>query len=152
MRDTDEADKAKASEMEIRVKEMEMERKVKHEKKIQMDIISDMVRQYKSVEEQLMDKMNSLSQKKMDNEQETKRLVENQAALDAEILEIESSKDEQIGNLKKNIEEMSSDFATMLKDTLEKMKGKIEDANTKWENENDNTMLERFKEVSNLNN
>ena len=34
IRDTEHADKAKASEMEIRVKEMEMERKVKHEKKI----------------------------------------------------------------------------------------------------------------------
>ena len=34
IRDTEQADKAKASEMEIRVKEMEMERKVKHEKKI----------------------------------------------------------------------------------------------------------------------
>ena len=117
-----------------------------------MDIISDMTRQFKSVEEQLMDKMNHLAQKKMDNEDETKRLVETQAALDAEILEIESSKNDEIGRLKKSIEDMSGEFALMLKDTLEKMKGKIEDANTQWENENDNTMLERFKEVSNPNN
>ena len=74
IRDTDEADKAKASEMEIRVREMGMEKKVKQEKKIQMDIISDMTRQYKSVEERLMDKMVKLEQKKMDNGEETKRL------------------------------------------------------------------------------
>ena len=62
--------------MEIRVKEMEMERKVKQEKKIQMDIISDMTRQYKSVEERLMDRMVKLHQQVADNNEETKRLDE----------------------------------------------------------------------------
>ena len=31
---------------------------------------------------------------------------------------------------------MSAEFASMLKETLEKMKNKIEDANEKWDNEN----------------
>ena len=51
IRNTEEADKAKAQGMEIRKREMELERNVKREQKIQMDIISDMTRQYKSVEE-----------------------------------------------------------------------------------------------------
>jgi hypothetical protein len=37
--------------MEIRKREMELERNVKREKRVQIDIISDMTRQYKSVEE-----------------------------------------------------------------------------------------------------
>ena len=37
----------------------------------------------------------------------------------------------------------------MLKETLNKMKSKIEDANAKWETENDGQMLKRFEEVSN---
>ena len=53
--------------------------------------------------------------------------------------------------LKKNIEEMSAEFASMLKDTLEKMKTKIENANEKWDNENNDTMLEKFKEVKSSN-
>ena len=44
---------------------------------------------------------------------------------------------------------MSAEFAQMLKDTLGKMKTKIEEANAKWEAENDGTMLKRFEEVSN---
>ena len=70
--------------MEIRVKEMEMERKVKHEKKIQMDIISDMTRQYKSVEEQLMNKLNRLHQQSDDNKRETEDLEKRKADLEKE--------------------------------------------------------------------
>ena len=44
---------------------------------------------------------------------------------------------------------MSSEFALMLKETLNKMKTKIEAANEKWETENDGQMLKRFEEVSN---
>ena len=36
-----------------------------------MDIISDMTRQYKSVEEQLMNKINKLEQRKLENTSET---------------------------------------------------------------------------------
>mgnify|MGYP000962471703 CR=1 FL=1 len=37
----------------------------------------------------------------------------------------------------------------MLKETLEKMKGKIETANAKWEEENDGAMIKRFEDYSN---
>ncbi len=40
-----------------------------------------------------------------------------------------ASKDEEIKELKKRIDEMSSDFAEMLKDTLTKMQERIEFAN-----------------------
>ena len=40
-----------------------------------------------------------------------------------------STKDEEIRELKKRIDEMSSDFAEMLKDTLTKMQERIEIAN-----------------------
>merc|ERR1711957_662912 len=53
--ETDMADKCKASENEKGFRELQLERKVKAEQKIQMDIISDMTRQYKSVEEELME-------------------------------------------------------------------------------------------------
>ena len=36
----------------------------------------------------------------------------------------------------------------MLKETLEKMKLKIETANTKWEEENDGAMLKRFEDYA----
>ena len=60
IKNTEEADKAKAQEMEIRKREMELNRNVKRDEKIQMDIISDMTRQYKSVQEQLCNKESEL--------------------------------------------------------------------------------------------
>ena len=49
---------------------------------------------------------------------------------------------------------MSQEFAGMLKDTLETMKTKIEEADKKWEQENDGQMLKRFEEYNkpNVNN
>ena len=44
---------------------------------------------------------------------------------------------------------MSQEFAGMLKDTLETMKNKIEEADKKWEQENDGAMLKRFEEYAN---
>ena len=44
---------------------------------------------------------------------------------------------------------MSHEFSQMLKDTLEKMKSKIEAANAKWEGENDGALLKRFEDYSN---
>ena len=43
---------------------------------------------------------------------------------------------------------MSSDFAEMLRETLNKMKERIETANKQWEEENDASMLKRFEEMA----
>ena len=43
---------------------------------------------------------------------------------------------------------MSSEFSAMLKETLENMKGKIKQANEKWDAENDQNMVKRFEEYS----
>ena len=48
---------------------------------------------------------------------------------------------EQKDKLTQRINDMSSDFSNMLKDTLENMKKKISQANEKWDAENDNAML-----------
>ena len=58
-------------------------------------------------------------------------------------------KETELKNLRNNIEAMGSHFSMMLKETLEKMKKKIEDANKKWEEENDGAMLKRFEEYAN---
>ena len=43
-----------------------------------------------------------------------------------------TSKNEEIAELKKRIDEISSDFAEMLKDTLTKMQERIEFSNKSW--------------------
>ena len=60
------------------------------------------------------------------------------------ITKLNDSKEEMIHNndatikeLTQRIEEMSSDFAGMLKDTLSKMQDRIEFANKDWKDDND---------------
>ena len=55
-----EANTCKASEKEKRMREMMIERQVFVQQKTQMNIISDITRQYKSVEEDLMNQINRL--------------------------------------------------------------------------------------------
>jgi hypothetical protein len=62
--------------------------------------------------------------------------------------QIRDEKDEEIRKLKKNIDEMSSDFAEMLKDTLTKMQERIEFANKNWEDDTDANMLKKFDDMT----
>jgi len=52
----------------------------------------------------------------------------------------------EISDLKKRIEDMSVDFARMLKETLEKMQERINMA--QWDNDNDPQMMKRMKEMN----
>ena len=58
-----------------------------------------------------------------------------------------AQKDDEIAELKRRIDEMSSDFAEMLKDTLTKMQERIEFANKDWEDKNDISMLKKFEDM-----
>lgn len=58
---------------------------------------------------------------------------------------IEKEKQEEILRLKKQIDDMSQEFATMLKSTLDKMQTRIQEANKQWEEENDSNMLKHFE-------
>ena len=43
---------------------------------------------------------------------------------------------------------MSTEFAEMLKETLNKMQERITYANNQWETENEETMLKKFEDFS----
>ena len=51
---------------------MQLERKLKEDFKIQRDVISDMTRQYKSVEEEKLNQINILTKRKHDNTEKLK--------------------------------------------------------------------------------
>ena len=59
---------------------------------------------------------------------------------------MEGKKNEEINGLKENIDTLSQNFAQMLKDTLDKMKSRIEWANAEWEKENDSKLLKNFEQ------
>lgn len=56
------------------------------------------------------------------------------------------NKENEILELKKKIEDMSAEFAKMLKDTLEKMQERIKLA--EWDNDNDPQMIKKMKEMN----
>lgn len=57
------------------------------------------------------------------------------------------NKENEILDLKKRIEDMSAEFAKMLKDTLEKMQERIRLA--EWDNDNDPSVIKKIKEMNN---
>jgi hypothetical protein len=67
------------------MREMMLERQVAEQKKTQMYIISDMTRQYKSVEEDLMNQINKLERRKEHNTQEIARLTDTKRNIEDEI-------------------------------------------------------------------
>ena len=56
-----------------------------------------------------------------------------------------SLRDDEIGALKQRIEDMSQEFARMLKETLEKMQERIEFA--QWDQESDANTVNRIKNI-----
>jgi predicted RNase H-like nuclease (RuvC/YqgF family) len=59
-------------------------------------------------------------------------------------------KDDEINDLKRRIEEMSAEFAKMLKDTLDKMQDRIELA--QWDNDSDPQIMKRLKDIAGFQN
>lgn len=142
------ADVSKASENEKRHRELQLDKQLRDEEKRTRDIIADMTRQYKSMFEELTEKINKLSREVEENKDTITDLNERKEKLLQEKNEIEKAKNEEIKELKKRIDEMSSDFAEMLRDTLHKMQERIEIANKQWEEENDANMLKRFEDMA----
>ena len=56
-------------------------------------------------------------------------------------------KDDQLSQLTAYINTMNQNFSQMLKQTLSKMKDRINEANNAWEQENDQKMMEKFREI-----
>jgi gas vesicle protein len=73
------------------------------------------------------------------------RLTEDYEKLEQEKQAVEKGKQEDIARLKKQIDDMSNEFAQMLKSTLEKMQTRINEANKQWEEENDVNLLKHFE-------
>lgn len=63
------ADSSKASENEKRHRELQLDKQLKDEEKRTRDIIADMTRQYKSMFEELTEKINKLSRDVVENDE-----------------------------------------------------------------------------------
>lgn len=96
------------------------------EHKAAFEITRDMTRQYKGMQEQLVDRITQLSRTVQDLED---KLEESQLRLEKNSKEkddIIRLKDEEIDQMKARMEDMANEFGGMLKETLDKMRQRIE--------------------------
>merc|ERR1719171_2205755 len=108
--------------MKLRAKVMKMEQDFAKEKTTTFAVTADMARQYKSLQDDLIHKINSLEttlteqKEELDMTQhELRELVQDK---DDEI----ALRDQAISELKQRMEDMSNEFAHMLNSTLKLMK------------------------------
>lgn len=100
-----------------------------------------MTRQFLATQEELVQREAGLTHQIDQNEVEIKSLEAQKTEIQQKKKEIEEEKDLAILDLRKHIDKLSGDFQIMLKDTLEKMKHRIDKANKQWEDENEAKML-----------
>jgi chromosome segregation ATPase len=123
---TEDSSKALAAKRELSARMEQINRDVEEERKITFEIKQDMTRQYKSMQEELLSKINNL--------EETVQQLNDQLA-DADVRQerllkdknaVIQMKDEEIAELKNKMDDMAEEFGEMLRETLEKMRERIE--------------------------
>ena len=109
-----------------------------------MEITRDMTRQYKGMQEELLNRVNALenaiTELKDDMEGQRQKLEDTKKEKN-EIIDV---KDQQIDALKIKMDEMAQEFSNMLKETLDKMRERIEVSNTSYDKEASTPMIRRL--------
>eukprot|EP00595_Chromulina_sp_UTEXLB2642_P000510 CAMPEP_0196761976 /NCGR_PEP_ID=MMETSP1095-20130614/1304_1 /TAXON_ID=96789 ORGANISM="Chromulina nebulosa, Strain UTEXLB2642" /NCGR_SAMPLE_ID=MMETSP1095 /ASSEMBLY_ACC=CAM_ASM_000446 /LENGTH=198 /DNA_ID=CAMNT_0042112149 /DNA_START=69 /DNA_END=662 /DNA_ORIENTATION=- len=130
---TEEASKAVASKRELQARVEHISKDFEEEKKLTLDITRDMTRQYKSMREELLGRINDLEEtvQKLtdivaDSERRQERLLKEKDSIIA-------MKDQEIADLKAKMDDMADEFGEMLRETLEKMRERIEITSNNFE-------------------
>ncbi|GBG30394.1 Coiled-coil domain-containing protein 153 [Hondaea fermentalgiana] len=142
----EEATKAMASRREIQNRVIELKRDFEDEQKQTFQITADMTRQYKSMQEELLTRINILEN--TINELNDK-LEQANASIDdmkKERAEVIAQKDAEINEHKQRMEDMAKEFGDMLKETLDKMGERIDVSGKGWENESAGVVQQKLAE------
>jgi predicted RNase H-like nuclease (RuvC/YqgF family) len=115
------------------------------EEKAKLAITKDMTRQYKSMQENLMHQVNqahdSISKLREELDLSKNNMDSKQRAHQKMI----QDRDAKIREQKRKMEDMATEFSEMLRQTLEKMKQRIEISNINWENEKGPQMISQLE-------
>eukprot|EP01017_Pseudomicrothorax_dubius_P039222 TRINITY_DN5983_c0_g2_i1.p2 TRINITY_DN5983_c0_g2~~TRINITY_DN5983_c0_g2_i1.p2 ORF type:complete len:189 (+),score=61.76 TRINITY_DN5983_c0_g2_i1:68-634(+) len=143
------ADKERAAENELRGRMFEHEEDQKRERDRLTSIVADMTRQYKSMQEELNREITVLKAKTVEQDDEM-RIKERRFTEISNKKKMElDEKETQVNELKRALDDLTSKFAAMLKETLEKLEKKIETA--KWETDaNDAAAIKRLKDLAGI--
>lgn len=100
------------------------------EQKTAFEITRDMTRQYKGMQEQLVERITQLSTTVQDLQDKLEDAEAHLARTIREKDDVIASKDEEISQMKAKMEDMAREFGGMLKETLDKMRERIELSST----------------------
>lgn len=127
---TEDASRAMASKRQLEGKVDEINKSLDDKEEATQYITQAMTRQYEAMQEQLVDKITQLEMTVQDLQD---KLEESELELERKMREKEaviSSKNEEIANMKNKMEDMAQEFGGMLKETLDKMRERIELSNS----------------------
>jgi len=111
-------------------------------------ITQDMTRQYKGMQEELLNRVNTLETTITDLRDQ---LEQSRVKLEDTVNEknqIIAMKDSEIQEMKNKMEEMAHNFGDMLKETLDKMKESVNVTNSTFENETGVPIVRRLEEFN----
>lgn len=151
IRQQEEANHAKASEIEKRQREKQLKAIAEEDKKRTQAIVADMTRQHKATSEELQEQYAALVAIGNQNEEDLEELIRQKETIEVEKKTIEEEKEKEIKTYRQHIDQLQTEFGSMLGDTLVKIKAKIEDANKQWKEENDAKILKGYEEIANRN-
>mmetsp|Transcript_18570 Transcript_18570/g.19331 ORF Transcript_18570/g.19331 Transcript_18570/m.19331 type:complete len:193 (-) Transcript_18570:164-742(-) len=123
---TEEASRALASKRELQTRVQQIQRDFEAEQEQTFEMRQDMTRQYKGMQEELLSRINKLEETIQDlNDQLAEGNIRHEKII-KEKNAIIQLKDDEIAELKAKMDEMSDEFGEMLRETLEKMRERIE--------------------------
>ena len=101
------------------------------------EMVKNMTNAYRSMEKDLLATIRKNEDKVNEQDQEKSALKEEIARLQVEQDEMEKQKDAEIKQLKEQLDEVSSDFANLLKNQLEKFKQRVVQGHNSFEQTQD---------------
>eukprot|EP00826_Nyctotherus_ovalis_P045059 TRINITY_DN4931_c0_g1_i8.p2 TRINITY_DN4931_c0_g1~~TRINITY_DN4931_c0_g1_i8.p2 ORF type:complete len:128 (-),score=56.75 TRINITY_DN4931_c0_g1_i8:169-552(-) len=121
---------------------------LEEEKRSKIEIAGEMASQYKRLQESLQTKITSLTNtsNQLQSDIEARNAVYDK--LKAQKNEIAEDKKNTINALKNNMTKMSDAFLDMLKDTLAKIKARIDSASTEFEKTNEGSLKKKLEEFT----
>ena len=127
---TEQMNKAQETKRQLDEKVSKIQDDFKEEQKTAFEITRDMTRQYKGMQEQLVDRITQLShtvQELQDKLEDAEQHLEKTMREKDRVIQL---KDEEISQMKAKMEDMAREFGGMLKETLDKMRERIELSST----------------------
>ncbi|EQC34984.1 hypothetical protein SDRG_07780 [Saprolegnia diclina VS20] len=140
--------KALEAKRELQTRVADLQRDFETGRSQTFGITQDMTRQYKSMQEELLNRINALENTNMELRDQLElarvHLEEVKREKDGAL----AGKNNEIQELKAKMEEMAAEFGDMLKETLDKMRERIEISNTSYDNESNTPMMRRLEEFN----